>query len=191
MFGQSYGLWTGVSARSLLEVQQYMFTYHIDWQFNKFRFIYCTFKPNKYIFLYVISDFAIAWWIILFYIKNLWKHHVIKLILLKISKLSARLTQAIIRDKLQPKSRYYKERQVDRKKRQAIRWWFVSIRHGRHLLSQCPKERHFPIIKRFLIFPGGECLCLGHWLRTWRPWRMLTNHRRIAWRFFDWTFLSL
>ena len=29
------------------------------------------------------------------------EHHVIKLILLKISKLSARLTQAIIRDKLQ------------------------------------------------------------------------------------------
>ena len=27
------------------------------------------------------------------------------------------------------KSRYYKERQVDRKKRKAIRWWFVSIRH--------------------------------------------------------------
>ena len=20
----------------------------------------------------------------------------------------------------------------------------------------------------FLIFPGGDCLCLGHWLRTWR-----------------------
>ena len=37
----------------------------------------------------------------LFYIRNLWKHHVIKLILLKISKLSARLTQAIIRDELQ------------------------------------------------------------------------------------------
>ena len=36
------------------------------------------------------------------------------------------------------------------------------------------------ISTHFLIFPGGDCLCLGHWLRTWRPWRMLTNHRRIA-----------
>ena len=44
-----------------------------------------------------------------------------------------------------PKSRYYKERQVDRKKRKAIRWWFVSIRDGRHVLSQCPKQRHSPI----------------------------------------------
>ena len=42
------------------------------------------------------------------------------------------------------KSRYYKERQVDRKKRQAIRWWFVSIRHGRHVLSQCPKQKQSP-----------------------------------------------
>ena len=45
------------------------------------------------------------------------------------------------------KSRYYKERQVDRKKRKAIRWWFVSIRHGHHVLSQCPKQtkqRHSP-----------------------------------------------
>ena len=25
------------------------------------------------------------------------------------------------------------------------------------------------ISRHFLIFPGGECLCLGHWLRTWRP----------------------
>ena len=33
--------------------------------------------------------------------KKFVEHHVIKLILLKISKLSARLTQAIIRDKLQ------------------------------------------------------------------------------------------
>ena len=53
--------------------------------------------------------------------KKFVEHHVIKLILMKISKLSAYLTQAIIRDKLQPKSRYYKERQVDRKKRKAIR----------------------------------------------------------------------
>ena len=33
--------------------------------------------------------------------KKFVEHHVIKLILLKISKLSAHLTQAIIRDKLQ------------------------------------------------------------------------------------------
>ena len=87
---------------------------------------------------------------------------------------------------IEPKSRYYKERNVQSKKRQAIRRWFVSIRHGRHVLSQCPKQRHSPpgISKHFLIFPGGDCLCLGHWLRTWRPWRMLTNHQRIAWRFF-------
>ena len=46
---------------------------------------------------------------------------------------------------------------------------------------------------------GGKCFCLRHWLTTWRPWRtivngriwrMLTNHRRIALRFFDWTFPS-
>ena len=42
------------------------------------------------------------------------------------------------------KSRYYKERNVQSKKRKAIRRWFVSIRHGRHVLSQCPKQRHFP-----------------------------------------------
>ena len=27
----------------------------------------------------------------------------------------------------------------------------------------------------FLIFSGGDCLCLGHWLRIWRTWRTLTN----------------
>ena len=42
------------------------------------------------------------------------------------------------------KSRYYKERNVQSKKRQVIRRWFVSIRHGRHVLSQCPKQKHFP-----------------------------------------------
>ena len=45
--------------------------------------------------------------------KKFVEHHVIKLILLKISKLSARLTQA--------KSRYYKEGNVQSKKCQAIR----------------------------------------------------------------------
>ena len=84
------------------------------------------------------------------------------------------------------KSRYYKEGNVQSKKCQANRRWFVSIRHGRHVLSQCPKQRHSPPgnIKKCLIIPGGECLSLGHWLRTWRPWRMLTNHQRIAWHFF-------
>ena len=57
---------------------------------------------------------------------------------------------------IKPKSRYYKEKQVDRKKRKAIRWWFVSIRHGRHVLSQCPKQRHSPPgnIKKWLLIPG-------------------------------------
>ena len=55
-------------------------------------------------------------------------------------------------------SRYYKERQVDRKKRKAIRWLFVSIRHGHHVLSQCPKQRHSPPgnIKKCLLIPGGN-----------------------------------
>ena len=57
-----------------------------------------------------------------------------------------------------PKSRYYKEKQVDRKKRKAIRWWFVSIRHGRHVLSQCPKQRQSPPgnIKKCILLPGGN-----------------------------------
>ena len=57
------------------------------------------------------------------------------------------------------KSRYYKERQVDRKKRKAIRWWFVSIRHGRHVLSQCPKQRHSPPgnIKNSLFIVSTLC----------------------------------
>ena len=55
-----------------------------------------------------------------------------------------------------PKSRYYKERNVQSKKRQAIRRWFVSIRHGRHVLSQCPKERHFPpVLVPFFNISGG------------------------------------
>ena len=54
------------------------------------------------------------------------------------------------------KSRFYKERQVDRKKRKAIRWWFVSIRHGRHVLSQCPNRDIHPPgnIKKCLLIPG-------------------------------------
>ena len=55
-----------------------------------------------------------------------------------------------------PKSRYYKERNVQSKRRQAIRRWFVSIRHGRHVLSQCPKERHFPpVLVPFFNISGG------------------------------------
>ena len=54
------------------------------------------------------------------------------------------------------KSRYYKERNVQSKKRKAIRRWFVSIRHGRHVLSQCPKQRHFPpVLVPFLNISGG------------------------------------
>ena len=56
----------------------------------------------------------------------------------------------------QPKSRYYKERNVQSKKRQAIRRWFVSIRHGRHVLSQCPKQKHFPpVLVPFFNISGG------------------------------------
>ena len=34
---------------------------------------------------------------------------------------------------------------------------FVMIRHGRHVVSQCPKQKHFPpvLLNIFLIFPGG------------------------------------
>ena len=33
---------------------------------------------------------------------------------------------------------------------------FVSIRHGRHVLSQCPKQRHFPpVLVPFLNISGG------------------------------------
>ena len=47
------------------------------------------------------------------------------------------------------------------------------------------------ISNHFWIFPGGYCLCLGHWLWTWHPWRTLTNHGRFAFRFFLSTCLSL
>ena len=62
------------------------------------------------------------------------------------------------------------------------------IRHGRHVVSQYPKQKHFPpsISKHFLIFPGGECLCLEHWLRSKNmapmtnadesPYAFLTEH---------------
>ena len=54
------------------------------------------------------------------------------------------------------KSRYYKEGNVQSKKCQAIRRWFVSIRHGRHVLSQCPKEKHFPpVLVPFFNISGG------------------------------------
>ena len=69
------------------------------------------------------------------------------------------------------------------------------IRHGRHVPSQCPKQKHFPPVL-VLVFralarnmasmtnieclslpeilkmatnTGGKHLCLGHWLGTWRP----------------------
>ena len=54
------------------------------------------------------------------------------------------------------KSRYYKQRNVQSKKRQAICRWFVSIRHGRHVLSQCPKQKHFPpVLVPFFNISGG------------------------------------
>ena len=57
---------------------------------------------------------------------------------------------------LSAKSRYYKEGNVQSKKRQAIRRWFVSIRHGRHVLSQCPKQKHFPpVLVPFFNISGG------------------------------------
>ena len=71
------------------------------------------------------------------------------------------------------------------------------IRHGRHVPSQCPKQKHFPpVLVAIFIFSGvnflclysfppeilkmttntGEkCFCLGHWLGTWRPWRIMTT----------------
>ena len=51
---------------------------------------------------------------------------------------------------------YYKERNVQSKKRKAIRRWFVSIRHGRHVLSQCPKQKHFPpVLVNIFNISGG------------------------------------
>ena len=57
---------------------------------------------------------------------------------------------------IEAKSRYYKEGNVQSKKCQSIRRWFVSIRHGRHVLSQCPKEKHFPpVLVPFFNISGG------------------------------------
>ena len=36
------------------------------------------------------------------------------------------------------------------------------------------------ISSHFLIFPGGDCLCLRHWLRTLRPWRITDECWRIT-----------
>ena len=74
------------------------------------------------------------------------------------------------------------ERQVDRKKRKAIRWWFVSIRHGRHVLSQCPKQRHSPPgnIKKCLLIPG-EMLLFRALANNMAP---MTNHDE-CWRITD------
>ena len=91
---------------------------------------------------------------------------------------------------MQAKSRNYKEGNVQSKKRKAIRRWFVSIRQcfvsiiqhrqwfvmGAMLLTSALNRSISPrISNHILIFPWGDCLCLGHWLRTWRPWRILTN----------------
>ena len=43
------------------------------------------------------------------------------------------------------------------------------IRHGRHVPSQCPKQKHFPpVLVAIFNISGGDFLCLGHWLGTWR-----------------------
>ena len=48
------------------------------------------------------------------------------------------------------------------------------------VLSKCPKERHSPPrTLHFNMFSGGDCLSLGHLLRTWRtekiPYAKLTS----------------
>ena len=50
-----------------------------------------------------------------------------------------------------------------------VRRFFTGIAGG-HVLSKCPKERHSPPwnIKFSICFQGGDCLSLGHLLRTWR-----------------------
>ena len=60
-----------------------------------------------------------------------------------------------------------------------VRRFFTEIAGG-HVLSKCPKERHSPPwnIKFSICFQGGDCLSLGHLLRTWRtekiPYAKLT-----------------
>jgi hypothetical protein len=60
-----------------------------------------------------------------------------------------------------------------------VRRFFIEIAGG-HVLSKCPKERHSPPwnIKFSICFQGGDCLSLGHLLRTWRtekiPYAKLT-----------------
>ena len=48
------------------------------------------------------------------------------------------------------------------------------------LASALNRGIHPPEILQNATNTGGKCFSLGHWLRTWRPWRMLTNHRRIT-----------
>ena len=44
------------------------------------------------------------------------------------------------------------------------------IRHGRHVPSQCPKQKHFPpVIVTIFNISGGDCSCLGHWLGNMAP----------------------
>ena len=44
------------------------------------------------------------------------------------------------------------------------------IRHGRHIVSQCPKQKYFPpVLVAISNISEGDVLCLGHWLGTWRP----------------------
>ena len=36
--------------------------------------------------------------------------------------------------------------------------------------------RSFPQeILKMATNSGGKCFCLGHWLGTWRPWRIITT----------------
>ena len=49
-----------------------------------------------------------------------------------------------------------KREMFSQKKRKAIRRWFVSIRHRRHVLSQCPKQKYFPpVLVPFFNISGG------------------------------------
>ena len=47
------------------------------------------------------------------------------------------------------------------------------IRHGRHVPNQCLKQKYSPVLVAIFNIFGGDFLCLGHWLGTWRPWRIL------------------
>ena len=79
-----------------------------------------------------------------------------------------------------------------------IRWfvqWFVNIRQcfvsirqwfvmGAMLLASALNKGISPgMTDPFSIFPGGDFLCLGHWLRTWRPCAVLHAQWRTPYAF--------